>query len=93
MAFKPGNPGRPKGSKNKKKVLRVEDVLVAKEKNPVEEIIAMMPQLKPIEQVETWMKLIPYYQAVVKADDGFFDDDDHDEDDTPVADLISLARG
>lgn len=95
MPFKPGDrhpgAGRPKGSKNKKRVLRVEETLVAKGLNPIEEIIRLIPELKKEEQVEAWQKLVPYYQAPIKVNEP--GDEDEEWEDLPEAALIQLAKG
>lgn len=99
MPFQPGQPrpegaGRKKGAKNKKKVMRVEDVLVEKGVNPVEEILKTLPDLKPAERVETLLKLIPYYQPLLKAVEhgGFDPEDDGEFEDLPEAAVLALAK-
>jgi hypothetical protein len=41
------NRGRPAGSPNKSKLLRVEDLLAEKNVNPIEEILKLLPTLEP----------------------------------------------
>lgn len=91
MAFQKGNPGRPKGSKNKKRVLRVEATLVEKGINPIEEILKLLPELEAEERAEVLLKLVPYYQAPLKVNEE--DPDDEDLEDMPEAALLSIAKG
>jgi hypothetical protein len=60
---KHSNRGRPVGSPNKSKLLRVEDLLAEKDINPIEEILKLIPTLEPRDQVKTWLDIQGYVQA------------------------------
>jgi hypothetical protein len=60
---KPETSGRKPGSKNKKTILRVEEVLSENEVNPTEEILAIIPILDPNEQLKAWGMLLAYIQG------------------------------
>lgn len=61
----PGS-GRKKGSLNKKTLLRVDEVLERHGTHPIDEIIALMPELMPHERVRTWLELMKYLQPVLR---------------------------
>lgn len=71
MAFtkgqpKPLNSGRKLGVKNKKRIIKAADVLASKDINPVEEMLKLMPELSPRDQIETWKFLLSYIEAKPK---------------------------
>lgn len=91
--FQKGNPGRRPGSKNKKKIVKVADLLAEKEINPVEKILELMPSLDPQDQVKSWLDLLSYCQAKPRAEElSDFDEDLEDFDEVSNADLIKLVR-
>lgn len=92
--FQKGNPGRRPGSKNKKKIVKVADLLAEKEINPVEKILALIPSLDPQDQVKSWLDLLSYCQSKPKAVEEPQDDDEdlEDFDEVSNADLIKLVR-
>lgn len=63
---KPANSGRKKGVPNKTKLIRVADLLAQKAINPVEEIMALMPDMRPEAQAKVWLELLSYCQAKPK---------------------------
>lgn len=68
MTFKKGDPrppgaGRQKGRPTKKRVLKVHEVLEKNNKDPVVELLALIPQLKPHEQAKVWLELQSYIQG------------------------------
>jgi hypothetical protein len=73
VAFQKGQPrpptaGRKKGTPNKATLLKVEEVLAQKGINPVEEILALIPDLPPVAQAKTWLELLQYTQAKKRED-------------------------
>lgn len=60
--------GRKKGSLNVVKVLKVKDVLIKRGINPTDELIDMIPTLKPEDQLKAWTLLIEYTQNKPKED-------------------------
>lgn len=58
----PARKGRPKGSKDLKTLLKCEFVLANKNINPTEEILKLIPQLDPQQQMEAWQFLLKYCQ-------------------------------
>lgn len=70
MPFKKGQPahpnaGRPKGSLSKKTLLKTTEVLVNANKNPVEEILKLLPFVDEETQIKTWLSLLPYIEAKI----------------------------
>jgi hypothetical protein len=57
---KPVGSGRKKGTPNKKKLLRVDELLAEKNINPVEKALELMPELAPHQQIKVWMELASY---------------------------------
>lgn len=45
---------------------RVDEMLKAAGKDPIKEILALIPGLKDREQVQIWLELLPYVHAKVK---------------------------
>lgn len=71
MPFKPGDPkpegsGRKPGVRNKAAVIKVDEVLAKNRKHPVEEILLLIPELKPHEAVKAWLELLSYMQSKPK---------------------------
>lgn len=73
MRFQKGQPrspnaGRKKGSKNKKKLLKVSDVLAEADLQPVQEIIDLLSNgdLKDRDRLDAWFNLLSYCQAKPK---------------------------
>ena len=63
--FQPGNklsPGRKPGSKNKASIKRVSEILAEQNINPVDEILKLLPQVKPETAIKTWETLLAYTQ-------------------------------
>jgi hypothetical protein len=97
---RPPNAGRKKGSKNKKKILRVEEVLLESNFHPIQHILNLLPELTPSEQTATCLKLIKYLQPELKAQEvdpnTFNSDSDSEEteatDNLTNADLIALVQ-
>jgi hypothetical protein len=58
----PAKKGRPVGSKDIKTLLKCEFVLAAKGINPTDEILKLIPQLEPKDQLEAWQFLLKYCQ-------------------------------
>lgn len=54
--------GRTKNAINKIPFHKVIDVLIAKNLNPTEEILKLLPELSASEQVKTWLFLLTYTQ-------------------------------
>jgi len=72
MKFQSGQPrpagaGRKKGSVNKKKLLRVEEVLLAADLSPVDELIKLLPQLQPKDAARVLLELQSYVEPKPKA--------------------------
>lgn len=71
-AFKPGQSGNP-GGRPKRAFPRVDMTLFQLGRNPVEEILALMPDLKPETQAKMWVELLAYCQprpvAIIENDD------------------------
>lgn len=90
---KPPGSGRKPGSKNKKRVAKVADLLAEKDINPVDQILNLIPSLDEEGQVNAWLDLLAYCQAKPKVDDSFDDDDDIDEfDDIPTEELLRIIK-
>lgn len=85
--WKPGQSGNPKG-RPKKLIPRVDEILAKQKINPVDEILALMPQLKPRDQAEIWLQLIAYCQA--KPQKSEVDPDPLEE--MPTPELLALVK-
>lgn len=71
MGFRPGHPkvgGKKKGTKNKSRVLRVEEAMLAAGIDPVSRILELLPTLKERDQVQTLLELMRYIQPQVRAE-------------------------
>lgn len=97
---RPANAGRKKGSKNKRKVARVADILAEKGINPVDEILKLIngkdekgkPLLGPSLKLTAWFDLQSYCQAKPKALDNEPNDIDPEEfEDVTTADLLTIV--
>lgn len=97
MAFVKGMPrpagaGRKKGSLNKKKVLRVEEVLAEKNVNPVEKILELIPKLSPSEQIKSYFDLLKYLQPTLKAqevDPADYSSSEEEDEENPIEELTN----
>lgn len=63
------NAGRRIGTPNKKSILRVSEVLIAKEVNPTEEILKLIPLLEPEDQLKAWGLLLSYTETKPREND------------------------
>lgn len=57
------NSGRKSGTRNKKTILNVVEVLNNRNINPTEEILKLLPALDPHTQMKAWMSLLSYTQG------------------------------
>lgn len=80
----PGS-GRRRGVPNKRKVLCVAEVLERNRKDPIVEVLLLLPQLEPKEQVKVWLDLQQYIEA--KPKDAFVESEDAEE--NPAAEMSS----
>ena len=60
--FKPGQSGNP-GGRKKGPVSKVKEILSAKGQHPVEEILRLLPELRPAERAKIWLELLAYCEA------------------------------
>ena len=66
--FKKGNPGRPKGSKNKKRLLTVEEILLKYDVNPIQKLIEIAQTTEKEEiQRDCWKEISKYTYAQKKS--------------------------
>ncbi|MGZ3796475.1 MAG: hypothetical protein ACXVB1_08925 [Pseudobdellovibrionaceae bacterium] len=103
MAFqkgqpRPANAGKKKGSVHNISRKKVSQILAEKNKEPVEEIMRLMPMLEPRDQAKLWLDLLSYCQAkptVYESDDNTDPNNDLVEKFKHVTDatLISIAGG
>lgn len=63
FAFKPGQSGCPGGRRIKN---QVREGLKRFSKDPVAEILLLLPELKPDKQVDVWLSLLSYIQGKPK---------------------------
>jgi hypothetical protein len=99
MRFEKGHPkpqtsGRKKGTPNKKKILKVADVLADQNIDPTKKILNIIPTLEPEDQVKAWLDLLSYCQAKPKDSEPDGDDDnDPDElDEVPTDNILEIYR-
>lgn len=79
--WKPGESGNPSG-RPKRLLLRVDEILHKAGKHPVAEILKLLPELKPRDQAQMWVEILPYIQAKPK---------DYDEEKAIIEDLKKLS--
>ena len=89
---RPPNAGRKKGSKNKKKIAKVADYLSERDINPVEEILNLLPDMKPADQAAMWLDLLSYCEVKPKENEADSDDDDEILDDLSDEQLLKLVE-
>lgn len=63
--WKPGQSGNP-GGKSKRIFPRVDELLKAAGKEPIAELLALLPKLKERDQAQLWLEILPYVHAKVK---------------------------
>lgn len=90
----PGS-GRKVGSKNKKRLKKVAEVLAENDLNPVKELLNELAQIdEPKDRAKIWLELISFCQAKPKAieeeDSGDFDEDDFSG--VSTEDLLKLVK-
>jgi hypothetical protein len=71
MTFRKGDPklpgsGRRRGSPNKRKVLCVAEVLERNCKDPIAEVLMLIPHLEPKDAVKVWLELQQYVESKPK---------------------------
>lgn len=90
-------PGRPKGSKNKVKILRVDEALAELGIEPVHQLIRIIGEKKLAakDEARIWMELLSYCHPkprdIEPGDSG--DDDGEDLSTEPTAKLLAIVRG
>ncbi len=93
MPFAPGHKkhpdsGRKLGQKNRKTILKAKDVLFDKSINPVEEILKLMPELKPSERLDAWKFLMNYIEPKVKEQSNDEDAEESSEETQNILEII-----
>jgi len=79
--------GRRKGSAAIKKLLRAEQVLANKNVHPVLEILKLIGELDPKDQVKTWIELLRFVQPIPRSVPEVESEQDGQQ---PMLDLASL---
>lgn len=100
MGFKagmprPANAGRKPGSRNKKTIVKASVILAEREINPTDEILKLIPQLNPKDQVATWQYLHSYLESKpkqIELNDNESEFDEQEAAEIPYDNLIKLAR-
>lgn len=93
---KPPGSGRKKGSKNKKRLARVADVLAEADLHPIKEVVQILlsGNLKDGERAKLWLELQSYCEAKPKASPEELgeplDPDDFSE--VPTDELLKLVK-
>lgn len=89
--------GKQKGTLNKKTVFSVASLLVDKNIDPIEEIMKLLPDLRPHEQLRAWLELLQYCDAKRKSVEVELQEAESDNeklfDAIPRHELIKLAKG
>lgn len=91
--FEKGRPksgGRKKGSKDIKTLLRAKAILSNLGINPVEEMLKVIPTMKPDSQFEAWKFLQSYCEVPLKENTP--EDQNQPEETASTEDLISLVK-
>lgn len=85
--WKPGQSGNP-GGRRKRVFPHVDELLKKAGKEPIAEILALLPKLRDREQAQVWLELLPYVHAKARPDE-------HQEDDLDkmsTAELVQLIK-
>lgn len=56
-------PGRPKNSKNKRSLKKIEEVLLSNDIEPIEKLLTLIPSLDPKDQLNAWALIFKYTYA------------------------------
>ncbi len=84
--WKPGQSGNPSG-KRKRVLPRIDELLKKNNKEPIAELLALLPKLSDRDQVHLWLELLPYVHPKVKPSE---DDERGEYDDVPTEELERL---
>lgn len=79
--------GRKKGSAVIKKLLRVDQIFANRNIHPVSEILKLIDELEPKDQVKTWLELLRFVQAIPRT---LPELEDGGENRQPLLDLAKL---
>lgn len=86
--WKPGQSGNPSG-RPKRILPRVDEVLKQEGKEPIKELLALMPSLKPREQMQLWLELLPYIHSKPKP---LEEPEENDLDKLSTEELVRLVK-
>lgn len=64
--WKPGQSGNPGGKPKNQVFPRVAELLKAQGKEPIAELLALIPTLAPRIQAQVWLEILPYVHGKVK---------------------------
>jgi hypothetical protein len=90
--FPVGHPrygGRKKGSRTYKRALQtIEKALLEQNRNPIKEVIRLIPELNPNEQVKVWLEILTYIVPKPKAVE--VDDTEEEVEVSPAVDITQI---
>lgn len=86
--FKPGQSGNP-GGKPKRCFPRVAQILKELKREPINELMMLLPQLSPRDQANVWLEILPYVQNKLKP---LEHDEDSELDKLSTKELFQLVK-
>ncbi len=87
--LRPWKPGQSGNTGRKKWLTRIDEMCAKDGKHPYEELMKLLPELRPREQAEIWLQLLSYCQAKPKPLEAEKPDD---LDDMPTEELLRLVK-
>lgn len=87
--FKPGLSGNP-GGRPRKLLRRPDAVLAASNLCPVEQLLELLPLLRPVERVKVWLELLAYCHSKIK--DPLIDPETERLISMPTPDLLRVVQ-
>lgn len=86
--FKPGQSGNP-GGRTKRAFKRVDEILKELGKEPIGELMKLIPELRPREQAQVWLEILPYVHAKLKP---LEHEEDNELENLSTAELLQLVK-
>ncbi len=88
IPFQPGKSGNP-GGKRKRVFPHVDEILKSAGKEPIQELLALLPELGPRARAEVWMEILPYVHAKPKP---LEEPEENELDKLSTAELVQLVK-
>lgn len=86
--WKPGQSGNP-GGRQKRLFPRVDEMLKQHGKEPIAELLKLLPQLHVRDQAKLWLEILPYVHAKVKPME---ENEENELEKMTTAELVQLVK-